>query len=48
LAHGVDEATLDEDVPFIGVLLKREQDLAQALKRLGTQRKAMGGGGRWS
>jgi MoxR-like ATPase len=48
LAHGVDEATLDKDVPFIGVLLKREQDLAAALKRLSTQRKAMGGGGRYS
>ncbi len=47
LAHGVDEATLDKEVPFIGVLLKREQDLAQALKRLSSQRRALGGGGRW-
>jgi MoxR-like ATPase len=45
LAHGVDEAILEKEVPFIGVLLKREQDLAAALKRLSAQRKVSGG--RW-
>lgn len=48
LAHGVDEQVLEKEVPFVGVLLKREQDLAQALKRLQAKGKAFGTGGRWS
>lgn len=48
LAHGVDEETLEREVPFVGVLLKREQDLAQALKRLKAKGRAFTGGGRFS
>ncbi len=34
LAHGVTPESLDKEVPFLGVLLKREQDVATTLKRL--------------
>jgi MoxR-like ATPase len=38
LAHGVDPDALEQDLPLLGVLLKREQDVATTLRRL-----AMGG-----
>jgi MoxR-like ATPase len=35
ISHGVDPDTLDGDVPFAGVLFKREQDIARALNSRG-------------
>lgn len=35
VSHGVDPESLDGDVPFAGVLFKREQDLARALNARG-------------
>ncbi len=43
LAHGVDPSTLEQDVPFLGVLLKREQDVSTVIKRLSAQGKARKG-----
>lgn len=34
LAHGVDPESLDRELPFLGVLLKREDDTATTLRRL--------------
>lgn len=34
LQSGIDPADLDEDIPMLGVLLKREQDVAIAIRRL--------------
>jgi MoxR-like ATPase len=34
LAHGVDPESLDRELPFLGVLLKREDDTAATLRRL--------------
>jgi MoxR-like ATPase len=48
LAEGVDPAALDKELPFIGVLLKREQDLSVALRMLagrGLGAKTVGGRG---
>lgn len=44
LHSGIDEADLDEDIPMLGVLLKREQDVAIAIRRLaaGGQARAPG------
>lgn len=39
LTAGVDPASLEERIPYLGVLLKREQDLALALKRLAASGK---------
>ena len=40
LAHGVDPTSLERDIPFLGVLLKREQDVEITLRRLAAQGKA--------
>jgi hypothetical protein len=48
LAEGVDPATLEKELPFMGVLLKKEQDLGTALRMLGGRglgAKAFGGRG---
>ncbi|MEM1025346.1 MAG: MoxR family ATPase [Myxococcota bacterium] len=34
MAHGVDPESLDQELPFLGVLLKREDDTATTLRRL--------------
>jgi MoxR-like ATPase len=43
LASGVDPASLEQQLPFLGVLLKREQDVAVALKRLAASGKLKAG-----
>lgn len=40
LAHGVDPEQLEQDIPFLGVLLKREQDVEITLRRLASQGRA--------
>ncbi len=37
VASGIEPESLDEDIPFLGVLLKREQDVATAIRRLAAQ-----------
>ncbi len=34
LANGIDPTAIDEEIPFLGVLLKREQDIGTAIRRL--------------
>src|SRR5262245_2770995 len=46
LAEGVDPASLEKEMPFMGVLLKKEQDLSTALRMIagrGMGAKAWGG-----
>jgi MoxR-like ATPase len=48
LAEGVDPASLEKELPFLGVLLKKEQDLGTALRMIagrGLGGKAWGGRG---
>ncbi len=37
LAHGVTPESLDREVPFLGVLLKREQDVETTIRRLASE-----------
>jgi MoxR-like ATPase len=39
MGHGVEPESLDKELPFLGVLLKREQDVATAIRRLAAQGK---------
>ncbi|MEO1227508.1 MAG: MoxR family ATPase [Myxococcota bacterium] len=39
LAHGVDPESLDREIPFLGVLLKREQDVELTMRRLAREGK---------
>ncbi len=40
LAHGVEPSSLERDIPFLGVLLKREQDVELTLRRLAHEGRA--------
>lgn len=42
LSHGVDPDSLDQDLPYLGVLLKREQDVAATVRRLAAAGRARG------
>jgi MoxR-like ATPase len=42
LAHGVDPDSLEREIPFLGVLLKREQDVETTLRRLALQGRPRG------
>ena len=44
LASGLNPDNLDEEIPMLGVLLKREQDLAVAIRRLANQGSVRGFG----
>ncbi|MEO1335567.1 MAG: MoxR family ATPase [Myxococcota bacterium] len=49
MASGIEPETLEEEVPYLGVLLKREQDVTTAIRRLaamGTPRTRPAAGGR--
>src|SRR5207247_907913 len=37
LVHGMDPETLSKELPFLGVLLKREQDFAQAMRAMASR-----------
>jgi MoxR-like ATPase len=39
MSHGVEPESLDKELPFLGVLLKREQDVATAIRRLAASGK---------
>lgn len=44
LANGIDPAAIDQEIPFLGVLLKREQDIGTAIRRLAAKGNVRGYG----
>jgi MoxR-like ATPase len=44
MASGISPASLDEEIPMLGVLLKREQDVGVAIRRLAASGKPRQGG----